>query len=1306
MNALAALLANPPSWFPIAILVVVVLLLVVVALSLWWLLRRRQDEEAEAAEETAQPLPGPEAEEGWFVARMRAHLRKTLTALAEMTGIEGTPYGVPWIVVAGIEGAAGWALVEGIGAASGHTGQIPRAATVRFCRRGAVFHAGDDLLAQPAGLRRWRRLLGLLRLCRIHRPVDGLVIVIPASALDGPEALPYDRLADKGAQLYELVATAQSRTGLRMPVTIAISGCERMQGFDSLVTSLTPALRHQALGWAVPYSLDTAFQAEWADEAVDAIATGLSHLGVQALMARERAPDPDGLMVLPSGVRAMAPRLKVLLASMFQPSAYQEAFLFRGIYLTGAEPDGQGTAFAAGLFDDKVFAEHQLVRPVRGLLTVRNRRVRIAQAVAAALVLSEAAGLWWLSVDIPDRVANLTPMLSSIDGDLRQLARGGDGAGPGFVQAASLRLLQAMVRVDVETVTTPLAPTSFVSRPDADIEQAIAVGYDTLVMRELRHQMERRLPTILAEELQNLRPDGDVGAQVAHAAGRLAEFDDTYSTYLDLQKAGHAGALASLVRYAMDIELPPGFQQRARLYQAALAYSTVKPIDGLGDQAERGLRALFTAAYRARFDERGLRRRLERIAQLSRDGGDEHNPEAAMARLTELQKQLQAVTRELDLQSYGWINGSSADLGAGFDEALQRIDKARIVRAGTGAALRDMGVKRLAEARQALFSLLATQSMPLLHLEDGKAVLAPGMVTLKKQLDELMVRPFMAEALPQAPTLPTGSRPILWDGQWLKSAQRLLDDYLAFTGTDALRLPPELAFAAELAAFDQVNQRAATALSLAARSGDRNAGAYQVETELRALASASQQLAGIAEQMRRAKMEGLAVQLEGLMQAQAGRLLAEVDAMGAGLLLAERVPPFDWWDGTLPFAARTFRAASTAELTLMVEGSRESLSQIARDYAGPLIRVMSTLPATDGRSRELVTKWQGIVRALARYDQKAPDSSLRRLEQFILADMDQIDPGRCDGLAGPPAGIDLFGRQLDELKAAIGKRCGELGGERVRRVYGRIHDLFNDTLAGRFPFAADPRPATPRADPAAVRRFFFSLAQEKAPPRAALDVAVGRRGGVFLTSLGEAQRALSPMLVDPTLEAPLVYEVEAEFRTNGARDQGGNQIIEWVLDLGADQRLSSAEPKKKAVWATGQPVRLTVRFARNAPGMPAPDPRGRYKVDGMSATWEAADPWALLSLMASLAAEPGRLAELPDRRPHALRLAVEMQRNPDAVSGPRVAPNVEAYLRLGLAAVVRVPGKPEEKQPVVLPVFPPAAPDAEIPGRVVPVWQE
>ena len=1299
MKTLAGVIADPPTWLPWVLLVLLVVLIAVMGLTLWWLLRRKEG--GDAKDESAPPPPtagDADPDDPRLVKHMRREVRRSLQTLAELSDNGGNPYSVPWIVAAGAENAHLRAVIDGIDPESTSSGgTIPRAGVVRFCRQGAVFHAGDSLLSQSEGPRRWRRLVRLMGACRPHRPVDGLVLAIPVGMLAGAEALPFDRLADQGARFSDMIASVQRITGLRVPVTVVLTQCEDLRGFSALAAALSDQARADALGWAVPYSLETAYQADWAEQATESISTGLANTGIHLLMAGDRPADADGIMVLPFEVKALTPSLKPLLAAMFQPSAYHESFLFRGLYLTGT-PTGQddAMAFATGLFNGKVFREYQLVRPVRGILTARTRRLRMAQAVLAAAVVLGALGLSWLSFDAPRRVRVVRPLLATIQNDLGQIVRLNGRVDPALGQAASIRLLKEMSRLDVVTLTTIFAPGSYLHHPDRLIQKAISIGYDDIIMAEIQRRLSTRLNAILNADTPAGRTDTESVQQLTQLVNQLVEFDRIYRTYLDLPNSRSAAALSTVVRYALDIDLPSGFQTSARLYQGALAYSSVHSIDHALPLVARGLTTQFAASYRTRFDAGHLRSRLERINQLSL-GSNDHNPEAAMARLMELQDQLKAVARDLDSRDYGWINGEKSDLGSAMEGLLVKLDGLSVVPSGIVAALRQTGEQQMAEARRQLFSLLVNDKVPLLQLEGGKALLSPAMVALRKQLDDLLARSFMSQAMPSLPPLATGARPILWDAQWLKAAQAVIDDYLAFITTEAQKFPAALSFTVEMAAFDQASQRAEVATAAAARPAERvSSGLYQVETEMQGLISVSQTLASLGEQLRRAKMDWLGVQLKGTVQSQGARLLGEVDGMASGLLLAAHAPSFDWWDGSMPLAARTFRAASLPELSIMVESNHESLSRLARDDADPLLKTVAALPG-EGGGGDIVAKWQGIVRALHRYDQKDRDSSLRRLEQFMLVDMDQIDPGRCDTIAGgpPTPGGDIFAIQLDQLRASLALRCSELGAGHIRARYARIQALFNELLAGRFPFASDALPQTPRADPLAVRRFFWAMDQEKPPPRPAVETAVGRSAGSFMTALAASKKALAPMLVDPTLEQPLIYEVEAEFRANAARDTAGNQIIEWGLDLGGEQRLSSLEPKRKAIWSTGQPVRLFVRFARNAPSLPVADARRRYRVDGAVASWEASDPWALLSLMAMLATEPGRLAELPDRRSHSLTLNMDLQRNPDAAAGARAAATAEMFLRLGLTAVVRQAGKPEERIPVVLPLFPPAAPVAE-----------
>ena len=87
-----------------------------------------------------------------------------------------------------------------------------------------------------------------------------------------------------------------------------------------------------------------------------------------------------------------------------------------------------------------------------------------------------------------------------------------------------------------------------------------------------------------------------------------------------------------------------------------------------------------------------------------------------------------------------------------------------------------------------------------------------------------------------------------------------------------------------------------------------------------------------------------------------------------------------------------------------------------------------------------------------------------------------------------------------------------------------------------------------------------------------------------------------------------------------------------------------------------------------------------------------------------MSAERLRLAVLADRRAHTLELNLDLQRNPEAASGASGGAQARLFLRLGLTALVRKAGKPDEKTPITLPQFPAAAPEVDLtqPIQIIP----
>lgn len=1013
-------------WLSWGMATILFLATAILAVLLWR--RWRADEGAEkknALQDEAMQTSRP------MLAHLRREVRRALRILRTESDSGDDPYAVPWIVVLGTAGAQTREIIDAIDPDRPAIRRVvPHGGSIHFCRQGIVFHAGDLPTNANDGLQKWNRLIRLMTDCRPRRPADGLAVMLPMAMLYGPDAMAFDRLADCGSQLGEMIASAQRLAGLKLPVTLTFCGCQNVCGFPAFASALPESALADALGWTPDFSDDGVFRTEWADEAAKHVATKLTNAIIQQLMTGVSAAAPDELLQLPAQVRAIAPRLKSLMAAMFQPTAYREPFLFRGFYLVGTQPGQAGRGmFVSGLFNRKIFQEGLWVQPIKGSLTMQTRRLRLAQALLAGVAAISLTGLIWLQADISARADQLHKALTAVAGSVRMRNEIQDRP-PESVRAEAVYLLQSLSGLDVQTLTTPLAPTSYLYRPDKTAQRALAVGVDAAAVA-----IDRRLRERLIEILDAPAPEGsesEIVGQVNGYVARLAEFDRMLQTFRAVPAHPSPQALNTVAGYALAFK--PKVQNRSKLYRRAIGLANIPTgtaSDATGNVSS-SLQRQFAAAFRARFDGAGLLRRLERIDRLTQMQKNE-TPDAAMARLRELLFDLQRVERDLNSPDYGWINRDA--YGPDFNADLARLGGLSIVDATDIAALRRMGEKQIADARDVLFAQMADDRAPLLHMEGSKVALSPQTMTLRQQLQDFLNRPFMTETMPGQLVLPPAGRPIQWDPYWLTMAQRLTDDYATFAANDEPKFPATLAFSVETVAYDQARQRIEMALAAAMRPADIPAGRQRRNDEIRNMTAVGQNLIDLSAALHKAGIEDADALLRNTVLNRVNRQLAAIDAKAAGQLLLAKPSNFEWWDGNLPLSLRAFHKNSLAELAFAVKKSHETIVDLTHREAEPLMRLIAAIADGNG-DMETMERWQSIARAVARYERNDRASSLRQLEQFILIDMDKVDLSDCAAIAPLPLTpqSDPFTVVLTEMKSAITKRCIVLGWFRLRKA--------------------------------------------------------------------------------------------------------------------------------------------------------------------------------------------------------------------------------------------------------------------------------
>ncbi|MDP9122071.1 MAG: type VI secretion system protein, partial [Acidobacteriota bacterium] len=332
------------------VLAAIAILVVLIVVLLYLLVRRRQVSEAGPA------VAGePGAVDVDFTAgkgsRLAAAFAHAATRLRSLLRGRDWRYALPWVLLLGETDGAKSRLLGGaglnlpLGEPADPTPEEGQGCNFWFLDRGIVLDVSGDLLLRADGRssdeRSWRQLLALLQRYRPGRPLDGVVLALPARDLLAPEPLP-DRppggaLADeKAAVLHGKLRQAQQQLGLSFPVYILLTGCEMLTGFASFARELPEALRGGMLGWSSPYALSTLYQADWTGEAFDGLTAGLYRAQIEIFGAGQQVAEPDALFALPGELRKLEGPLRSWLGQIFKPSSYHEPLLLRGIYLCGA----------------------------------------------------------------------------------------------------------------------------------------------------------------------------------------------------------------------------------------------------------------------------------------------------------------------------------------------------------------------------------------------------------------------------------------------------------------------------------------------------------------------------------------------------------------------------------------------------------------------------------------------------------------------------------------------------------------------------------------------------------------------------------------------------------------------------------------------------------------------------------------------------------------------------------------------------------------------------------------------------------
>lgn len=1043
-----------PFW--ILLFLILAGVLIAIVWHFWVRSKPKESDEDEDRVSHATLAPSRSSGRKLMPVGLKRSFRRARSILRRNVSGRNYLYEIPWYLMVGEAGSGKTTALAHSGLnmplgrpVEGETGQRPPVSWW-FFDRGVVLDINGRMILEQEGRsgdeKGWEDLVEALAEHRPRRPLDGIVLTIPAPDLIGPNTEPPDVIALKAEEIYERLWALQKKLGFTLPVYVLVTKSDEIPGFASFASALPETAREEIFGWSAPYGPETAYSPKWADEAFGHMGRVLLQNQLEVFAEAGSLPDPEGIFEFPSSFEQLHEPLRLYLNHIFKPSVYHDSFRLRGIYFTGdsesPEPTGDypgnvhqfdpslggggeaGLApwqsgddtdaprptFLKHLFDNKIFAEYSLAQPAGGRIRAQTTAVYRAQMTAAAVLVLGLLGIAYSTFDLKSDRDSLTPLFSSKYislVEIKDLQRNGEKPSRAFLRKASEEVIDGMSQVRHAHPVYAFLPSSWFSDLGDDVLYALEFAYNSVIIEAMRTELIARTQALVVQPLQPVAktnaafagPESDATPELrllTEYVEELVRIEKMIRAYNSLKQGGDVTNIGNIFRYTYDFEIPERFYPLAARYQQDLDPNLFRLIelDVYKDEARARLYELTERAMDSLREGKVVFRNAPLVAAgIDRLAYERGAPEELVAGLSDLAGLIGELRDEL--ASSGLV--ASLSRSSVVSDILGNLIADIEVSEFFGPESRDRVSAMATESADAASDrLYATNSAilgPVVVREKatGVPIVSPPVDRLGMALTDLLNQRFMRRINGAVPRLVAGQSAVYWDVPLLESAIGMLDAHANYISTHKSHFPRELLAVIERAAARQLEVSVLDTLaaaqqtegSIASVGGIDPEGQLRREvTDFRAAAPALLRILDRFTRLKTVAGERLVLRL---LRDQADDLLQEVDATLAGDALYRPVGGgFNWWDGLQPPAYEGYDARDDGEIEAYLDAQRARVAFLARDYARPLVAVLASEALSRGQaeSRESL-RWRRIMEALDAYDRRTTGNSVAQLEDFI-----------------------------------------------------------------------------------------------------------------------------------------------------------------------------------------------------------------------------------------------------------------------------------------------------------------------------------
>jgi type VI secretion system protein ImpL len=688
----------------------------------------------------------------------------------------------------------------------------------------------------------------------------------------------------------------------------------------------------------------------------------------------------------------------------------------------------------------------------------------ILRHIAALVLGAWLAGLVFAAVQLDAWSNELVRTLLQIRADSVFRFRMAEGREPiprEWYRSRTLALLAASEKLQDDTDWTLFVPGSW--RPFDDLRPRVAArierAFSDIAVETVRRELYFRASQVTGvpqnSHTAELLPSGeceparaaaspDASASprakpkeaaevvsVQHHLEQIEQLDRAVQAMLALQSPGTADPekLRLLVRYTLGVELPGGLSRSAAFFRTGLKPEDVTFAMTGVPRLQHAARCSVAKAMKT-LDARLFARNdlieaeaflAQRAPRLLAPGARPGPYAEAIDGYRDLVAALNEQEALLATGEYAWLHQASGSLGPTHDRLLARISRISLLGPPAEEQVRRQSSAAVQRFRRQFSLVFGASSEPGLVWQQAQSrlMLSPQRVALRDALVALLQEPFMAPTAERA--IPADApAPLSWDLQRLERALAPAEARRHFLSDNLPRFPPGVRpgiarfVEAHLA---QLVQDAAVEAMRPAGAAAFDAMAYRAQREQ--LAKVQALLIELGARSRADKLSAL------LSRDLVDRLALAEESIWRLPIYSPRMQDFGWWQGEGSPVLQALGATDSLGLRYSLSQLLNQLDGLGRE-AGALLAYIDAPAAAS----PTVSRWQGMTGELRRYRAGAADSTLLKLERYLMLVGPELSRSNCLErlLAAAPANAtaDEFAQRHIQIHNALMSRCAEL----------------------------------------------------------------------------------------------------------------------------------------------------------------------------------------------------------------------------------------------------------------------------------------